>query len=51
MDNGLLWDLLPTGNPAHLMMFSEGRSFSYPHYVEYRDETENVFEGVSRSIL
>jgi predicted permease len=28
-------------------MFSEGESFSYPDYTDYRDQTAGVFEGVS----
>ena len=43
--NGLLWGLLPVKDPGRLVMFSEGRSFSYPDYLDYRDQTANIFEG------
>jgi predicted permease len=26
-------------------MFSEGRSFSYPDYIDYRDQTGDIFDG------
>ena len=42
--NGLLWGLLPTRDPGRLVMFSEGRSFSYPDYIDYRDQTADIFE-------
>jgi hypothetical protein len=51
MADGPLLDLRPARDPARLMMFSEGRSFSYPHHLEYRDQTADVFEGASRSDL
>jgi len=43
--NGLLWGVLPVKNPGQLVMFSEGKSFSYPDYVDYRDQTTHMFEG------
>ena len=43
--NGLLWGLLPVKDPGRLVMFSEGRSFSYPDYLDYRDQTADIFEG------
>ena len=43
--NGLLWGTLPVRDPGRLVMFSEGESFSYPDYLDYRDQTVNVFEG------
>jgi len=43
--NGLLWGLLPVKEPGRLVMFSEGTSFSYPDYVDYRDQTMDIFEG------
>jgi predicted permease len=43
--NGLLWGLLPTRDPGRLVMFSEGRSFSYPDYIDYRDQTADIFEA------
>jgi len=30
-----------------MVMFSEGNSFSYPDYLDYRDQTSRVFEGVA----
>ena len=43
--NGLLWGVLPVKDPGRLVMFSEGESFSYPDYMDYRDQTTDVFEG------
>ncbi len=43
--NGLLWGLLPVKDPGRMVMFSEGQSFSYPDYVDYRDQTGDIFEG------
>jgi len=43
--NGLLWGLLPVKDPGRIVMFSEGQSFSYPDYVDYRDQTNDIFEG------
>ena len=43
--NGLLWGLLPARDPDRLVMFSEGRSFSYLDYLDYRDQTADVFEN------
>ena len=43
--NGLLWGLLPLKDPGRLVMFSEGSSISYPDYLDYRDETGDIFEG------
>jgi predicted permease len=43
--NGLLWGVLPVKDPGRMVMFSEGESFSYPDYLDYRDQTGNVFEG------
>lgn len=42
--NGLLWGLLPVKEPGRLVMFSEGRSFSYPDYLDYRDQTAAIFD-------
>lgn len=44
--NGLLWSTLPVKDPARLVVFSEGESFPYPDYIDYRDQTASVFEGV-----
>ena len=43
--NGLLWGVLPVKDPGRMVMFSEGSSFSYPDYLDYRDQTTDVFEG------
>lgn len=45
--NGLLLGSLPVHEPDRLFGFSSGRSFSHPDYVDYRDQTKDVFEGVS----
>jgi predicted permease len=45
--NGLLWGVLPVKDPGRLVIFSEGRSFSHPDYLDYRDQTSQVFEGVA----
>ena len=45
--NGLLWGVLPVKDPGRMVMFSEGNSFSYPDYLDYRDQTSRVFEGVA----
>jgi predicted permease len=43
--NGLLWGVLPVKDPGRMVMFSEGESFSYPDYIDYRDQTSDIFEG------
>jgi predicted permease len=43
--NGLLWGLLPVPDPGRMVMFSEGNSFSYPDYIDYRDQTTAIFES------
>jgi predicted permease len=45
--NGLLWGVLPVKDPERLVAFSEGNSFSYPDYIDYRDQTTGAFEGLS----
>ncbi|MDP2997188.1 MAG: ABC transporter permease, partial [Bryobacterales bacterium] len=45
--NGLLLGDLPVSEPERLLAFSGGRSMSYPDYIDYRDQTRDVFEGVS----
>ena len=45
--NGLLWGVLPVKDPGRLVVFSEGRSFSHPDYLDYRDQTPQVFESVA----
>jgi predicted permease len=43
--NGLLWGLLPVKDPGRMVMFSEGQSFSYPDYIDYRDQSTDLFDG------
>ena len=43
--NGLLWGVLPVKNSQDLVMFSEGRSFSYPDYIDYNAQSGEIFEG------
>lgn len=43
--NGLLWGVLPVKDPGRMVMFSEGKSFSYPDYLDYQEQTTDVFEG------
>src|SRR5260370_14382618 len=45
--NALLLGSLPITAPERLLKFNEADSFSYPDYVDYRDQTQDVFEGVS----
>ena len=43
---GLLWDVLPARNSERLVSFRDGaETFSSPDYIDYRDWTEDVFEG------
>lgn len=43
--NGLLWGLLPVKDPGRMVMLSEGQSFSYPDYLDYRDQSSGIFEN------
>ena len=43
--NGLLWGLLPVKDPGRVVMFAEGNSYSYPDYLDYRDQSTDLFEG------
>jgi predicted permease len=43
--NGLLWGVLPVNNPERMVMFSEGQSYSYPDYIDYRDQSGEIFDG------
>ena len=45
--NVLLLGSLPITAPQRLLTFNEAESFSYPDYMDYRDQTHDVFEGVS----
>ena len=43
---GLLFGVLPVRNSERLVSFPEGaETFSYPDYVDYRDQTAEIFEG------
>jgi predicted permease len=43
--NGILWGILPVRDPGRLVTFAEGNTLSYPDFVDYRDQTAQVFEG------
>ncbi len=43
--NGLLWGVLPVKDPGRLVMFSEGNSYSYPDYIDYRNQSGDIFDG------
>ncbi len=43
--NGLLWGVLPIRDPGRMVMFSEGESFSFPDFQDYRDQTGDMFDG------
>ena len=43
--NGLLWGVLPVKDAQSVVMFSEGRSYSYPDYLDYNEQSGSVFEG------
>ncbi len=49
--NAVLLGSLPVREPDRLLNFSNGNSFSYPDYVDYRDQTRGVFEGVCASFV
>jgi predicted permease len=43
--NGLLWGTLPVRDPGRLVVFNEGTSLSYPDFVDYRHQTQDIFDG------
>ena len=45
--NGLYLGSLPVKDPDRLVAFADGNSLSYPDFVDYRDQTKQVFEGVT----
>jgi predicted permease len=45
--NGLLLGALPVREPSRLVSLNQGRTFSYPDYIDYRDQTSRVFEGLT----
>ena len=43
---GLLWGVLPVRDSQRLVSFPDGgETFSYPDYIDYRDQTADLFEG------
>ncbi|MGA2630885.1 MAG: hypothetical protein ABSG54_11805, partial [Terriglobia bacterium] len=40
--NGLYLGSLPVRDPDRLVTFSQGKSISYPDFVDYRDQTKQV---------
>jgi predicted permease len=45
--NGLLLGALPVREPSRLVSLNQGTSFSYPDYTDYRDQTSQVFDGLT----
>ncbi|MGE5488519.1 MAG: ABC transporter permease [bacterium] len=45
--NGLLLGSLPVAEPDRLLSFNGGRSMSRPDYLDYRDQTKDIFSGIS----
>ncbi len=45
--NGLLLGALPVREPSSLVSLNQGKTFSYPDYIDYRDQTSQVFEGIT----
>src|ERR1700683_3565715 len=45
--NGLLLGALPVREPSRLVSLNQGRTFSYPDYIDYRDQTSRVFDGLT----
>ena len=45
--NGLLLGALPVREPSRLVSLNQGKTFSYPDYIDYRDQTSQVFEGIT----
>src|SRR2546425_7994866 len=44
--NAVVLGSLPITEPQRLLNFNEAESFSYPDYLDYRDQGKDVFEGV-----
>lgn len=49
--NAVLLGSLPVRQPERMLNFSGGDSFSYPDYLDYRNQTKDVFEGVCASLV
>ena len=47
MVNALLLGDVPVRQPGRLVSFSNGNSFSWPNFTDYRDQSKLVFEDVS----
>ena len=47
MVNAMLLGDLPVHEPGRLVSFSAGRSFSWPDYVDYRDQGRDALEGLA----
>jgi len=47
MVNAMLLGDLPVREPGRLVSFSAGRSFSWPDYVDYRDQSKGALEGLA----
>ena len=45
--NGLLLGALPVREPSRLVSLNQVTWFSYPDYTDYRDQTSQVFEGLT----
>jgi predicted permease len=45
--NGLLLGSLPVRDVDRLVCFQGARTFSWPDYVDYRDGTKDIFQGIS----
>jgi predicted permease len=45
--NGLLLGALPVREPSRLVSLNQGNTFSYLDYIDYRDQTSQVFEGIA----
>ena len=47
MVNATLLGALPIRDPRGLFVFSGGRTFSYPDYLDFRDQCAGVFDGLA----
>jgi predicted permease len=45
--NGLLFGALPVREASRLVSLKQGNTSSYPDYIDYRDQSSQVFEGVT----
>ncbi|MBI1895502.1 MAG: ABC transporter permease [Acidobacteria bacterium] len=49
--NGLFLGSLPVREPERLLVFSEGYTFPYADYLDYREQTRHVFEDVAACLV